>query len=223
MLAYAVEKRASRTPERFGSGAIEGVAAPESANNAASSASFIPMLTLGIPGNPAIAMIFAALLIQGVQPGPFLITEHPDVFWGVIASMYLGNILLLIFNLPLVGVWVQMLRIPYSIMAPIIVMICSIGVYSLKNDVDDVLMMFIFGIVGYLLRKFKFELGPLLLAFVLGRILERSLSQALIISSGKFSVFVTKPISAVLLGLVLLMLLIPLILMLRGKRPEKPA
>ena len=223
MLAYAVEKRASRTPERFGSGAIEGVAAPESANNAASSASFIPMLTLGIPGNPAIAMIFAALLIQGVQPGPFLITEHPDVFWGVIASMYLGNILLLIFNLPLVGVWVQMLRIPYSIMAPIIVMICSIGVYSLKNDVDDVLMMFIFGIVGYLLRKFKFELGPLLLAFVLGRILERSLSQALIISSGKFSVFVTKPISAVLLGLVLLMLLIPLILMLRGKRPEKAA
>lgn len=220
MIAYAIEKRVSKTPERFGEGAIEGVASPESANNAASSASFIPMLTLGIPGNPAIAMIFAALLIQGVQPGPFLIVDHPDVFWGVIASMYIGNVVLLFFNLPLVGVWVQMLRVPYSIMAPLIVMICSIGVYSLKNDVDDVLMMFIFGIFGYILRKFKFELGPLILAFVLGRILERSLSQALIISSGDVSVFVTKPISAVLLGIVFLMLLAPLALMLRQKKAE---
>lgn len=220
MIAYAIEKRVSKTPERFGEGAIEGVASPESANNAASSASFIPMLTLGIPGNPAIAMIFAALLIQGVQPGPFLIVDHPDVFWGVIASMYIGNVVLLFFNLPLVGVWVQMLRVPYSIMAPLIVMICSIGVYSLKNDVDDVLMMFIFGIFGYILRKFKFELGPLILAFVLGRILERSLSQALIISSGDVSVFVTKPISAVLLGIVFLMLLAPLALMLREKKSE---
>ena len=220
MIAYAIEKRVSKTPERFGEGAIEGVASPESANNAASSASFIPMLTLGIPGNPAIAMIFAALLIQGVQPGPFLIVDHPDVFWGVIASMYIGNVVLLFFNLPLVGVWVQMLRVPYSIMAPLIVMICSIGVYSLKNDVDDVLMMFIFGIFGYILRKFKFELGPLILAFVLGRILERSLSQALISSSGDVSVFVTKPISAVLLGIVFLMLLAPLALMLRQKKAE---
>jgi putative tricarboxylic transport membrane protein len=221
MIAYAVEKKVSRTPERFGEGAIEGVASPESANNSASSASFIPMLTLGIPGNPAIAMIFAALLIQGVQPGPFLIVDHPDVFWGVIASMYIGNVVLLFFNLPLVGVWVQMLRVPYSIMAPLIVMICSIGVYSLKNDVDDVLMMFIFGIFGYILRKFKFELGPLILSFVLGRILERSLSQALIISSGDVSVFVTKPISAVLLGIVFLMLLTPLALMLRQNKAEK--
>ena len=223
MIAYAIEKRVSKTPERFGEGAIEGVASPESANNAASSASFIPMLTLGIPGNPAIAMIFAALLIQGVQPGPFLIVDHPDVFWGVIASMYIGNVVLLFFNLPLVGVWVQMLRVPYSIMAPLIVMICSIGVYSLKNDVDDVLMMFIFGIFGYILRKFKFELGPLILAFVLGRILERSLSQALIISSGDVSVFVTKPISAVLLGIVLLMLLAPLALMLRRNKTDRVA
>ncbi len=221
MIAYAIEKRVSKTPERFGEGAIEGVASPESANNAASSASFIPMLTLGIPGNPAIAMIFAALLIQGVQPGPFLIVDHPDVFWGVIASMYIGNVVLLFFNLPLVGVWVQMLRVPYSIMAPLIVMICSIGVYSLKNDVDDVLMMFIFGIFGYILRKFKFELGPLILAFVLGRILERSLSQALIISSGDVSVFMTKPISAVLLTIVFLMLLTPLVLMLRRNKTDK--
>ena len=218
MIAYAIEKKVSKTPQRFGEGAIEGVAAPESANNSASSASFIPMLTLGIPGNPAIAMIFAALLIQGVQPGPFLIVEHPDVFWGVIASMYIGNVVLLFFNLPLVGLWVQMLRVPYSIMAPVIVMICSIGVYSLKNDVDDVLMMFIFGIIGYILRKFRFELGPLILAFVLGRILERSLSQTMIISGGDVSVFLTKPISAVLLGVVLLMLLTPLALMLQKKR-----
>lgn len=220
MIAYAIEKKVSKTPQRFGEGAIEGVAAPESANNSASSASFIPMLTLGIPGNPAIAMIFAALLIQGVQPGPFLIVEHPDVFWGVIASMYIGNVVLLFFNLPLVGLWVQMLRVPYSIMAPVIVMICSIGVYSLKNDVDDVLMMFIFGIIGYILRKFRFELGPLILAFVLGRILERSLSQTMIISGGDVSVFLTKPISAALLGVVLLMLLTPLALMLREKKAE---
>ena len=218
MLAYAVEKKVSKTPERFGEGAIEGVASPESANNAAASASFIPMLTLGIPGNPAIAMIYAALLIQGVQPGPFLITEHPDVFWGVIASMYLGNVLLLFFNLPLVGLWVKMLKVPYSIMAPAIVVICSVGVYSMKNDVDDVFMMFIFGGIGYFLRKFKFDLGPLLLAFVLGRILERSLSQALLISGGNFSVFWSRPISAFLLGAALLMVLVPVAISLRQSR-----
>lgn len=209
MVSYAVEKKTSKTPERFGEGAIEGVAGPESSNNAAASASFIPMMTLGIPGNPAIAMIFAALMIQNVVPGPFLIKEHPDLFWGVIASMYIGNALLLILNLPLVGLWIQMLKVPYSILAPIVVMICSIGVYSAKNNIMDVVMMFIFGVVGYLLRKFHFELGPLLLAFVLGRILERNLSQALLISHGNFLIFVSKPISAVLLGIVLLMILIP--------------
>lgn len=214
LVAYAVEKKASRRPETFGEGAIAGVAGPESANNAAASASFIPMLTLGIPGNPAIAMIFAALLIQGVQPGPFLISEHPDVFWGVIASMYIGNVLLLFLNLPLVGFWVQMLKIPYAILAPVIVMICSIGVYSMKNNVMDVAMMFIFGIVGYLLRKLDFELGPLLLAFVLGRILERSLRQALLIANGSFMVFITKPISGILLGLVALLSMLPLALLL---------
>lgn len=218
MLAYAVEKRVSSTPERFGEGAIEGVASPESANNAAASASFIPMLTLGIPGNPAIAMIYAALLIQGVQPGPFLITEHPDVFWGVIASMYLGNVLLLFFNLPLVGLWVKMLKVPYAIMAPAIVVICAIGVYSMKNDVDDVFLMFLFGIIGYFLRKFRFDMGPLLLAFVLGRILERSLSQALLISNGSFKVFWTHPISAVLLGSAIVMMLLPVYLWLRQRK-----
>ena len=207
LLAYAVEKRVSKEPQKFGQGALEGVAAPESANNAAASASFIPMLTLGIPGNPAIAMIFAALLIQGVTPGPLLLKEHPNLFWGVIASMYIGNVLLLVLNLPLVGLWVQMLKVPYSILAPVIVLICSIGVYSMKNDVSDVMMMVIFGVVGYFFRKLQFELGPLLLAFVLGRILERSLRQALLISRGDVSIFFTRPISAAFLAVVALMIL----------------
>jgi putative tricarboxylic transport membrane protein len=207
LLSYAVEKRVSKHPERFGDGALEGVAGPESANNAAASASFIPMLTLGIPGNPAIAMIFAALLIQGVTPGPFLLKDHPDLFWAVIASMYIGNVMLLVLNLPLVGLWVQMLKVPYAILAPSIVLICAIGVYSMKNNIDDVVMMVLFGVVGYALRKLQFELGPILLAFVLGRILERSLRQALLISRGDISIFVTKPISAALLGIAVAMIL----------------
>jgi len=223
LLAYAVEKRASREPEKFGQGALEGVAGPESANNAAASASFIPMLTLGIPGNPAIAMIFAALLIQGVTPGPLLIKDHPQLFWAVIASMYIGNVLLLVLNLPLVGVWVQMLKVPYSILAPFIVVICSIGVYSMKNDVSDVLMMVIFGVVGYVLRKLRFELGPLLLAFVLGRILERSLRQALLLSKGDMGIFIDKPISAFLLGIVALMILLSVAWTLYQRFRSKPA
>lgn len=223
LVAYAVEKKASPHPETFGEGAIEGVAGPESANNAAASASFIPMLTLGIPGNPAIAMIYAALLIQGVQPGPFLIQDHPDVFWGVIASMYIGNIVLLILNLPLVGLWVKMLRVPYAILAPSVVLICSVGVYSIKNNVTDVAMMLLFGVMGYILRKLDFELGPLLLAFVLGGILEKSLSQALIISGGDFSVFVTRPISAAFLAFVAAMAVFPLVLALLNRAKNPPA
>lgn len=226
MLSYAVEKRSAKHPERFGEGAIEGVAGPESANNAAASASFIPMLTLGIPGNPAIAMLFTALLIQGVQPGPFLIREHADVFWSVVASMYVGNVLLLILNLPLVGLWVQMLKIRYSILAPIIVMICSIGVYSMKNNLMDVVMMFIFGVVGYLFRKLNFELAPLLLAFVLGRILEERFRQALLISHGSFAVFFTRPISAVMLVGVLCIVVLSFlasVLKFRSVRKQKTA
>jgi putative tricarboxylic transport membrane protein len=222
LLAYAVEKRVSKEPEKFGNGALEGVASPESANNSAASASFIPMLTLGIPGNPAIAMIFAALLIQGVTPGPLLIKDHPNLFWAVIASMYIGNVMLLVLNLPLVGLWVQMLKVPYSILAPTIVLICSIGVYSMKNDVTDVSMMVIFGVIGYVLRKLRFELGPLLLAFVLGRILERSLRQALLISRGDISIFVTKPISAFLLGIVALMILSSVVWAVYARFKSKP-
>ena len=223
LLAYAVEKRVSREPEKFGTGALEGVASPESANNSAASASFIPMLTLGIPGNPAIAMIFAALLIQGVTPGPLLIKDHPDLFWAVIASMYIGNVMLLVLNLPLVGLWVQMLKVPYSILAPFIVLICSIGVYSMKNDVTDVMMMVIFGVMGYILRKLQFELGPLLLAFVLGRILERSLRQALLISRGDIFIFIAKPISAVLLGIAGLIILTSVFWAIYGRLKTKPA
>jgi len=222
LLAYAVEKRVSKEPQKFGQGALEGVAAPESANNAAASASFIPMLTLGIPGNPAIAMIFAALLIQGVTPGPLLLKEHPNLFWGVIASMYIGNVLLLVLNLPLVGLWVQMLKVPYSILAPVIVLICSIGVYSMKNDVSDVMMMVLFGVVGYFFRKLQFELGPLLLAFVLGRILERSLRQSLLISRGDVSIFFARPISAVFLAVVALMILASITMVLYKRLKAKP-
>ncbi len=200
LVSYAVEKRSAKHPERFGQGAIEGVAGPESANNAASSSSFIPLLTLGIPGNASIAMIFAALLIQGVTPGPFLIKEHPNVFWGVIASMYIGNAMLLVLNLPLVGLWVQLLRVPYGILAPMIILFMSIGVYSIANQSFDLFTMIGFGIFGYLLRKLRFEPGPLLLAFVLGPILENSLRQALLISGGSFATFVEKPISLALLA-----------------------
>jgi putative tricarboxylic transport membrane protein len=200
LVSYAIEKRSSRTPERFGKGAIEGVAAPESANNAAATSSFIPLLSLGIPGNPAIAMIFAALLIHGVQPSPSLITEHPGVFWGVVASMYIGNTMLLVLNLPLVGLWVQLLKVRYSILAPIICVVCLLGVYSFQSSFFDVAVMIIFGVIGYFMRKLDFESGPLILAFVLGPIFEISVRQSLRLSQGDPAIFLTRPISAVLLG-----------------------
>ena len=217
LVSYAVEKKISKHPEEFGKGAIQGVAGPESANNSAASTSFIPLLTLGIPGNAAIAMIFAALLIQGVQPGPFLITEHPDVFWGVVASMYIGNVMLLILNLPMVGMWVQLLRVPYAILAPIIVLFCCIGVYSIRNTVFDIWVMGIFGVIGYFFRKVGMEPGPLILAFVLGPILERSLRQALLISAGSPFIFFTRPISGAMMGFLILFIVIKVVSALRGR------
>jgi putative tricarboxylic transport membrane protein len=199
LVSYAVEKRRSKHPEEFGHGAIEGVAGPESANNAASSSSFIPLLTLGIPGNAAIAMIFASLMIHGITPGPFLVKEHADVFWGVIASMYIGNVMLLVLNLPLVGLWAQLLRVPYAILGPVILLFTVVGTYSLNNQTFDIITLIGFGVFGFILRKLGFESGPLLLAFVLGPIIERSLRQSLLISGGDFSIFVQKPISAVLI------------------------
>jgi putative tricarboxylic transport membrane protein len=201
LVSYAVEKKVSRHPEEFGKGAIEGVAGPESANNAASSSSFIPLLTLGIPGNASIAMIFAALLIKGVTPGPFLITEHPDIFWGVIASMYLGNVMLLILNLPLVGVWVQLLRVPYGILAPVVILFTAIGSYSIQNQAFDIYALIGFGVFGYILRKLRFEPGPLPLAFVLGPMIESSMRQSLLMSGGSFLIFLERPISVSLIGI----------------------
>ncbi len=227
LVSYAVEKKVSKHPEEFGKGAIQGVAGPESANNSAASASFIPLLTLGIPGNASIAMIFAALLIQGVQPGPFLITEHPDVFWGVVASMYIGNAMLLILNLPMVGLWVQLLRVPYAILAPIIVLFCCVGVYSVRNTVFDIWVMGIFGVIGYFFRKVDLEPGPLILAFVLGPILERSLRQALLISAGSPIIFFKRPISGTIMGFLLLFILFQILAKFRrpkrsGKEVDEP-
>ncbi|MBI1962147.1 MAG: tripartite tricarboxylate transporter permease [Candidatus Rokubacteria bacterium] len=208
-VAYAVEKRVSRHPERFGRGAIEGIAAPESANNAASTSSFIPLLTLGIPGNASIAMIFVALMIHGIQPGPLLFQQHPNLFWGVIASMYVGNLMLLGLNLPLIGFWVRLLKVPYAYLAVVVVIICIIGAYSISNTVFDVGVMLVFGVFGYLLRKGSFPAAPLVLAMILGRILERSFLQALQVSAADLSIFIEKPISAALLSVAALVMLTP--------------
>lgn len=201
LASYATERKLSKHPEEFGKGAIAGVAGPESANNAASTASFIPLLTLGIPTNSSMAVIFAALLIQGVTPGPFLITEHPDVFWGVIASMYIGNLMLLVLNLPLVGVWVRLLKVPFNILGPLVVLLTVIGVYSTTNDVFQVFVLIGFGVLGYFMRKFRFDPGPLPLAFVLAPTIENSLRQSLIMSRGSAAIFFTRPISVTLLGI----------------------
>lgn len=220
LVSYGLEKKVSRHPEEFGKGAIQGVAGPESANNSAASASFIPLLTLGIPGNAAIAMIFAALLIQGVQPGPFLISERPDIFWGVVASMYIGNAMLLILNLPLVGIWVQLLRVPYAILAPVIVLFCCIGVYSIRNTVFDIWVMGVFGVIGYFFRKVELEPGPLILAFVMGPILERALRQSLLISAGSPLIFFKRPIAGSLIGFLLIFILFQIVMAIRKKRTK---
>jgi len=217
-ISYAVEKRVSRHPEKFGKGAIEGVAGPESANNAATGGGFVPLLTLGIPSNPAMAMLLGALLIHGMQPGPLLMQKQPDLFWGVVTSMYVGNGMLLLLNLPMIGIWVQVLKIPYQILFPLILLFCLIGAYSINNSVADVLIMIFFGIVGYLMRKFEYEGAPLILAYVLGPMLEISLRQSLTISSGSFAIFFTRPIAAGGMLLAILLILSPLLPRLRKKR-----
>ena len=208
-MAYAVEKKVSKHPEEFGKGAIEGVASPESANNAASTSSFIPLLTLGIPGNNAIAMLFVALMIHGIQPGPLLLTEHPNLFWGVIASMYIGNVMLLGLNLPLISLWVKLLKVPYHYLAVLIIVIVMIGAYSLKNSAFDVGMIVVFGVFGYFARKNGFPFAPCVLAMILGRKLEQSVQQALKMSGADLTIFIRKPISATILAVALLVVLIP--------------
>jgi len=206
-VAYAVEKKISKHPERFGTGAIEGVAAPESANNAAAGGSLIPLLSLGIPPNPIMAIFFSALIIHGVQPGPLLIKQHPDLFWGLVASLYLGNALLLVLNLPLIGMWVKVLEIPYRILFPLILLFCLIGAYSMNNVTFDLYVMLIFGLFGWIMRKFGYEGAPLVLAYVLGPMLENALRQSLLISQGSFTIFFTRPISGIALGFAFLLLL----------------
>jgi putative tricarboxylic transport membrane protein len=198
-VSYALEKRFSKHPEQFGEGAIEGVAGPEAANNAASSGAFIPLFSLGIPANVVMALLLGALMIHGLRPGPLMITERPEIFWGTVASMYVGNVLLLILNLPLIGLWVRILKIPYRVLFPLILLFCLIGVYTINGNVFDIFVMILFGILGYGLRKAKYEPAPLVLAFVLGPMLEQNLRQALILSDGSARVFFTHPISAVCL------------------------
>ncbi len=206
-VSYTVEKKVSKHPEEFGKGAIEGVAGPETANNSAAGGSFVPLLVLGIPPNAVMAVLLGALIIQGVAPGPTLITDHPDIFWGVIASMYIGNAMLLLLNLPLIGMWVKVLKVPYRILMPLILLFCLIGSYSLSNNIYDVVIMVIFGIVGYILRKFEYEEAPLVLAFILGPIMETAFRRSLIMSNGSFSIFWTRPISAVALAIAVLLFL----------------
>jgi putative tricarboxylic transport membrane protein len=206
-VSYAVEKKVSKNPEKFGKGAIEGVAAPESANNAAAESALIPLLSLGLPPNVNMAMLFSALVIHGIQPGPLLIKNHPDIFWGLIASMYIGNMLLVVLNLPLVGIWVKVLKIPVKILVPLILLFCLIGAYSINGVIFDVYVMVFFGVIGYLSRKFAYEIAPLVLAFVLGRRLEQALRQSLLISQGSFTIFFTSPISAIGLGIAVLLLI----------------
>jgi putative tricarboxylic transport membrane protein len=204
--AYAIERKISKHPEKFGHGAIEGVASPEASNNAAAQGAFIPMLTLGIPGNAAMALTLGALKMHRIIPGPMLITEHPDVFWGVVASMYLGNFFLLILNLPLLGMWVRLLRVATSILFPMIILFCIIGAYSVNNNLFDVGMLFFFGALGYALRKFHFDLVPLIMGFILGPIIENSARQSLIMSRGQFGIFLSSPITAILLGLAMVII-----------------
>jgi putative tricarboxylic transport membrane protein len=217
MAAYAIEKRRSKTPERFGQGAVEGVAAPETANNAAATSSFIPLLTLGIPANATMAVIFGALLIQGVTPGPQLVSEEPELFWGVVNSMYIGNILLLIMSIPLVGVFVRILRVRATILAPITVLITLVGAYTVNNNVFDIGLVVAFGVLGYLMKKTGFDPGPLVLAFVLGSLLETSLRRSLLLFEGNPLGFFTRPISGVLLAVFLLVALLPLIRSIRTR------
>ena len=216
--AYTVEKRLSRTPERFGQGAIEGVAAPESANNAAAQTSFVPLLTLGIPPNAVMALMVGAMMIHSIQPGPQVITKNPELFWGLITSMWIGNLLLVILNLPLVGIWVRLLRIPYPLLYPAILAFCCIGTYTLKSDVFDVLTTAIFGLLGYIWLKLRCECAPFLLGFVLSTLLEQNFRRALVLSRGDFSTFVTSPLSAALLALTAVIVILALLPALNAKR-----
>jgi TctA family transporter len=218
--AYTVEKKLSKTPERFGKGAIEGVAAPEAANNAGAQTSFVPMLTLGIPANPVMALMIGALIIQGITPGPNVATDEPALFWGVIVSMWIGNLMLVLLNLPLIGVWVRLLKIPYYVLFPAILAFSAIGVYSINSNAFDLFAVAAFGILGYVLVKLDCEPAPLLLGFVLGPMLEEHLRRAMIISRGDPSIFLIRPLSGILLLLAAAILVIVFMPAIAKKREQ---
>jgi len=212
-MSYAMEKRLSKHPEEFGTGYIPGVAGPETANNAGAQGAYIPLLTLGLPCNVVMAVLIGAFLIHGISPGPMIMTTQPNLFWGVIGSMYIGNIMLLILNLPLIGIWVNLLRVPYVLLFPMILLFCLIGSYSIDNSLFDVRIMILFGIIGYLMKKFDYQPTPLVLAMVLGPMLEKNLGQSLLMSPGRSPIiFFSRPISAVLLTITIILTVSPLIL-----------
>ena len=216
--SYALERRFARNPERFGRGAIEGVAGPEAANNAAAGGAFIPLISLGIPPNVVMALLLGACVLHGLQPGPLMMTQNPGLFWGIVASMYVGNAMLLVLNLPLIGMWVQLLRLPYNLLFPLILLFSIVGVYASANKVFDIYVMIGFGVAGYLFRKFGYEPAPMVLGFVLGPMLENNLRKALILSQGELSGFLSRPISAACLILAAVLLLSAVLPGLRRKR-----
>src|SRR5204863_3344425 len=218
--AYALEKKVAREPERFGQGAVEGVAGPESANNAGAQTSFIPMLTLGIPGNAVMALMIGALTIHGIRPGPQIMTERPEMFWGMIASMWIGNLMLLIINLPLIGMWVQLLKVPYRFLYLAVLLFCAIGVYTVSNSAVAVLLAALFGVAGYVFTRLECEPAPLILGFVLGPLMEDSLRRALRIAGGDPTIFVTRPISLGLLIAALALCVLVALPTIRSKREE---
>ncbi|WP_395542919.1 tripartite tricarboxylate transporter permease [Neotabrizicola sp. sgz301269] len=218
--SYTVEKRLSRRPEEFGQGAIAGVAGPEAANNAGAQTSFIPLLTLGIPANPVMALMVGAMIIQGIVPGPNVASEQPQLFWGIIASMWIGNLMLVVLNLPLIGLWVKLLKVPYFVLFPIIMAMCSIGVYSVRSQPWDLYAVAFFGLLGYLIAKLRCEPAPLLLGFVLGPLLEENLRRAMIMSRGDAATFISRPISLTLLLLSVAVLVVVLLPSVRKSRDE---
>ena len=222
-MSYVMEKRISKHPETFGTGDIAGVAGPEAANNAAAGGAFIPLLSLGIPMNATVALLFAALLIHGVRPGPLMIQERGDIFWGIIASMYIGNVMLLVLNLPLIGLWVKVLKVPYRIVFPMILLFCLIGSYAISLSILDLELMLGFGVLGYLMRKFDFDTAPLVLAFLLGPMMEVAMRQSLLLSQGSFMVFFTRPIAVSCLAIAALLLCLNLLPVLRRKRDRLAA
>jgi putative tricarboxylic transport membrane protein len=221
--SYALEKKLSKNPHEFGTGRIEGVAGPETANNAAAGGAMIPFLSLGIPPGPAIAIMMVALLIHGIQPGPLLITEQPDLFWGVVSSMYIGNLILIILNIPMVGLFVNLLRVPFRFLFPMILMICLVGIYSMKASQLDLWILMVSGGLGFILRRFAFDIAPLVMALLLGPIMEDTFRQSLMMSGGDIRIFFHSGISFILLGLSVLIIILEVLNYFRRQRPSAEA